>query len=194
MKRVAILLAAILFLPACGTDRAGDRAERLQKKFDSAYTCTAVLNVQIIREDETLGYTLDVSHSPEKTDCTVLKPEELSGVHAIAENSDALKLEYDGFVLDADSLDPQISGVSAAPLFFRALEDGYVLERSMERLTDTDNALRLSLELELDGKPLRVAAWFDKQDTPLYAEMERDGKIVAYLEFTDFNFGAILDE
>lgn len=194
MKKMAALLAAALLLTACGADRTEERVERLQDKYISAEECTAVLTAHIVREEETASYELSITHTREKTRVTVRKPEALAGISAEVGNDEALTLEYDGIVLDAGSVDPAVSGVTAVPLFFRAVEEGYMLEWSAGRWMETENALRLCFELELDGSPLLVAAWFDEEDEPLYAELERNGEIVAYLEFTDYEFGAILAE
>lgn len=192
MKKMTVLLIPVLLLTACGTERTEERGEQLQNRYHTAQECTAVLSERIVREDETSCYVLELRRTAGKTEITVREPEELAGVRAAVGSDEALTLEYDGIVLDAGSVDPAVSGVTAAPLFFRAVEEGYVLERSVGRWIDTDDALRLCFELELDGSPLLVAAWFDSEDKPLYAELERNGEIVAYLEFTDFEFGAIL--
>ena len=192
MKRFFALLAAALLLTACAARQEADgRADALQARYAEAAGCSARLDVAVVRETETLRYTLDMTKTEEETRIQVLAPGELAGVGATVEDDGALHLTFDGIVLDAGSAMPGVSALNAADIFLRAAAHGYITERNTEQFGETD-ALRLCLETEQDGEKLLVTAYFEETDRPLYAEIECGGEILAYLEFTDFIFNDIL--
>lgn len=189
LTAVAICLTALL--SACGAPRTDARAENLQRHYAETRGCTARAAVSVVRETETQRYVLSLSRADDQTRVTVVEPEALAGVSAVVGSGDELTLEFDGMALDAGSLDPRVSAVNAADILLRAAAEGWITERSYERYGDVE-ALRLCFETEQTGGKLLVAAWFDDGDAPLYAEIERDGEILAYLEFTEFQFCDIL--
>lgn len=191
MKRLFLILTAAVLLTACSSQETDDRAEELQRRYASLDGCTATVDAAVVTGEETLHYTLETAQTGEETRVTVREPEELSGVSAVV-RGDALSLEFDGMVLDAGSLDPDVSAVNAVSIFLRAAAQGYVVEQGREACGDVKDALRLCFKTEHAGETLLVAAWFDAEDMPLYAEIERDGEILVYLEFTEFAFGDIL--
>ena len=194
MKRIfALLTAAALLLSACAARQEADsRTDELQSRYAGAKGCSARVDAAVVRETETLRYTLDVEKNGEETRIQVLAPEELAGIGATVRYDGSLRLTFDGIVLDAGSVMPGVSALNATDIFLRAAAHGYVTERNTERFGETGDALRLCLETEQDGGKLLVAAWFDEEDRPLYAEIERGGEILTYLEFTDFTFDDIL--
>lgn len=195
MKRflTVMICLTVLLLGACAAQRTDTRAEGLQRRYAAMSGCTARVTVSTVGETETRRYVLALSRSECQTHVTVVEPETLSGVSAVVGDGDALSLEFDGMVLDAGSLDPEISAVNAADILFHAAAEGWVTERNDERFEDVD-ALRLCFETEHAGEKLLVTAWFDADDAPLYAEIERGGEILAYLQFTDFQFCDILPD
>ena len=190
MKRLFALLVPLLLLSGCAAGQTDARAEDLQQKYAALSGCDARALVAVVRDGETRQYTLDIAKDGDETRVTVLEPEALSGVSAVV-SGDALSLEFDGMALDAGSADERISAVNATDIVLRAAASGYVTERNTERYEDTD-ALRLCFETEQGGERLYVTAWFDADDAPLYAEIERDGEVLAYLEFTSFQFHDII--
>ena len=192
MKRIFALAALLaLLLAACSTEQSDARVEDLQQRYAAMSGCDAFVDVAVVRGGETAQYALEITRDGDGTRVAVVEPEALSGVTAIVSGDDALSLSFDGMVLDAGSVDPDISAVNATDIMLRAAATGYVAERNSERFADTD-ALRLCFETEHAGGTLRVTVWFDAEDAPLYAEIEREGEVLAYLEFTDFTFRDIL--
>ena len=191
MKRWVALGMMLALLNGCAAQRTDTRAESLQRRYADLTQYTARVSVSMVRENENRNYALTVSHTADGTRVTVQEPEALAGVSAFVAADDALTLEYDGTVLEAGSIAPQVNAVNAADILLRAVAEGWVCERSYERWSGED-ALRLCFETERDGEKLLVTAWFRADDAPVYAEIERDGEILAYLEFTEFQFGDIL--
>ena len=191
MKRRMILFAALcVLLTSCAArDRQEDtRAEALQGRYAELAGCAARVTEELPRGEETLRYVLDVERGAEETRVTVSEPAELSGVTATVRRKDGtLRLEFDGTVLDAGSANPKVSALNAVDLVLRAAAEGYITERSTERFEDAE-ALRLCFETEYEGETLFCTAFFDAGDAPLYAELEQNGEILAYLEFTSFSF------
>ena len=193
MKRIFALLGVTVLLTACAARQEADgRADELQARYAAMEGCSAQVTAAVVREAETLRYTLDVEREESETRVRVLAPEELAGVGATVRRDGALRLMFDGVVLDAGSALPGVSAMNAADIFLCAAAQGYVTERNTERFGETEDALRLCFETEQDGEKLLVTAWFDEEDRPLYAEIACGGEILAYLEFTDFAFDDIL--
>lgn len=193
MKRIFALLSVAVLLTACAARQEADsRVDDLQSRYAGTEGCSARLDAAVVREAETLRYTLAVEKNGEETHVQVLAPEELAGVGAAVRHDGALRLTFDGVALDAGSVVPGVSALNATDIFLRAAAYGYVTERSTERFGETEGALRLCLETEEDGEKLLVTAYFDEADRPIYVEIECGGEILAYLEFTDFTFDDIL--
>lgn len=192
MKRFFALLAAVLLLTACAAEPTDTRVEDIQRRYAEMSGCTARLDVTVARADTNEVYTLDVERNDGGTRVTVVDPEALAGVTARVENDGALQLQFDGMLLDAGSAGRDVSALNAADILLNAAAGGYVKEQSGERYDGVSDALRVCFETAVNGETLLVTAYFDAEDAPLYAEIERDGEILAYLEFTDFAFGDIL--
>lgn len=184
MKRILFCFAAALLLTGCAARQSDARADAIQARYAAMGGYAARVETAVVRETETARYALEVVGDGESTRVTVLAPEELAGVAATVEG-DALTLTFDGMALDAGSVDPGVSALNAVDVALRAAAEGWIVEQNAERFADVD-ALRLCFETERGGEPLRVAVWFNEQGLPLYAELERGGAVVAYLEFTDF--------
>ena len=192
MRRIVILLAAALLLSGCAADRTDIRAETLQQTYAAMSGCNARAEETVVLDGETRRYVVDVAKDGGTTRVTVVEPEALAGVSASVTDG-VLALEYDGMVLDAGGTGTEISAMNAADIVLRAVAEGWITERNTERFEGTD-ALRLCFETEQGGETLLVTAYFDAADTPLYAELERDGRVLAYLRFTDFAFCDILTD
>ena len=192
MKRyVAMLLCLAALLSGCAAERTDARAETLQQKYAAMDGYAATVELTTAERDESTRYRLDVKREGEETRVTVLEPEAIAGVSATV-SGDALSLAYDGMALDAGGAATELNAVNGTDVVLRAAAEGFITEQNHERYGDAD-ALRLCLETELNGETLHVAVWFDEQDAPLYAEIERDGWVMQYLEFTNFTFGGIVD-
>ena len=192
MKRIFALLAAVLLLTACAAERTDTRVSDLQRRYAGTNGCTARLDVTVVRGEANEVYTLDAERNDGGTRVTVVEPEALAGVTARVQNDGALRLQFDGMLLDAGSASANVSALNAVDIVWNAVADGYVTEQNTERYGDVSDALRVCFETAVNGETLLVTAYFDDEDAPLYAEIERGGEILAYLEFTDFAFGDIL--
>ncbi|MBE7003822.1 MAG: hypothetical protein E7425_06005 [Ruminococcaceae bacterium] len=186
MKRVVLFLAAALLLTGCAAREEG--AESLQARYAAMEGCEADVRVTVERGEEQSVYALSVRRADGETRVAVREPEVLSGVSAVVRDDEALTLEYDGMVLDAGSLAPEVSAVNAVSILLRAAAEGAVVERGVESRGDGTEARFLCLETEHAGETLRVAACFNAEDAPIYAEIIKNDRVLVYLEFTAFRF------
>ena len=192
MKRYAAMLIGLAaLLSGCAAEQTDTRAEDLQRKYAAMDGYAATVELTTAERDESTRYRLDVKSEGGETRVTVLEPEAIAGVSAMV-SGDALSLTYDGMALSAGGAATELNAVNGTDVVLRAAAEGFIAEHNHERYGDAD-ALRLCLETELNGETLHVAVWFDEQDAPLYAEIERDGWVMQYLEFTNFTFGGIVD-
>ena len=192
MKRYAAMLIGLAaLLSGCAAEQTDTRAEDLQRKYAAMDGYAATVELTTAERDESTRYRLDVKREGEETHVTVLEPEAIAGVSAVV-SGDALSLTYDGMALAAGGAATELNAVNGTDAVLRAAAEGFITEQNTERYGDTD-ALRLCLETELNGETLYVTAYFDANDAPLYAEIERDGWVMQYLEFTNFTFGGIVD-
>lgn len=194
MRRWSIFgLAALLtlILVGCGAAAEEDRIPTIQKRYAAAAGYSAVAELRLAREDEETRYTLRVDAAEEGASVTVLAPELLAGVTAHLD-ADALKLEYDGLVLDAGGTIDSLCAVNCLPLTLRAVAEGYVVEENEETFDDIQHALRACFESEASGETLRYTVWFSADDLPLYAEIAKNEEIAIYMEFTSFTFCDII--
>ena len=103
----------------------------------------------------------------------------------------SLTLEYDGTILDAGTLSPRISALSAVPLLLDAFPQAYLDSCGSETL-EGEETLRADFSVTLGGEAFAGTIFFNAGGAPVYAEIAQDGKIIAAAEFTDFIFGDIL--
>lgn len=182
---------AALLLSGCAAESTDTRAENLQQKYAAMDGYAATVELTAADRDESMHYRLDVRRQDGETRVTVLEPEAIAGVSATV-SGDALSLTYDGMALEAGGAPTELNAVNGTDLVLRAAANGFITEQNHEPYEGTD-ALRLCLETEQNGQTLRVTVYFDDQDAPLYAEIERDGWVMQYLEFTNFTFGGIVE-
>lgn len=196
MRRIVSLALSALFaltLTACGTEDTAARAETVRERCAERPAYTTEATVTLVREPDSISYTLRVEAAADETRVTVLAPALLAGTTARL-TGDALALEYDGLILDAGSAAKGLSAVNCVPLTLRAVADGTLLEQSEEAYGDCERALRLSLESEASGATLRYTVYFDASGAPLGAEIAENEKIAAFMEFTSFEFCAKISE
>lgn len=184
MKKSAILLL-VLLLTACAETSAERRAAELQEALLAMPAYRAEVKADLPRETETLHYAFTVEHDGEETVVTLTEPELLADVTATLTDG-ALRLSYGGVVLDAGTAGENVSGVNCAPLFLRAMAEGYVLRSAIEEFADEEKALFLVCESECSGEVLNYRGYFAADGTPLYGEIEKNEEIIAFLEFTNF--------
>ena len=185
--RKALLFAPMLMLllTACGVGGEKDVAASLQQQYAAVSAATLEAGVTCHYEGEERTYTLLCAYTPEKSNITVLSPENLAGISATLEG-DTLTLSYDDISLDAGSYSAaSISPVAALPKLMAAAATGYLTEQSEETVSDRP-CLRLAFDLSEDEETL-YTTWFDQETLlPLQSEISADGAVVFEVSWKRF--------
>ena len=185
--RKALLFAPMLMLllTACGGGGEKDVAASLQQQYAAVSAATLEADVTCHYEGEERTYTLLCAYTPEKSNITVLSPENLAGISATLEG-DTLTLSYDDISLDAGSYSAaSISPVAALPKLMAAAATGYLTEQSEETVSDRP-CLRLAFDLSEDEETL-YTTWFDQETLlPLQSEISADGAVVFEVSWKRF--------
>ena len=185
--RKALLFAPMLMLllTACGGGGEKDVAASLQQQYAAVSAATLEADITCHYEGEERTYTLLCAYTPEKSNITVLSPENLAGISATLEG-DTLTLSYDDISLDAGSYSAaSISPVAALPKLMAAAATGYLTEQSEETVSDRP-CLRLAFDLSEDEETL-YTTWFDQETLlPLQSEISADGAVVFEVSWKRF--------
>ena len=185
--RKALLFAPMLMLllTACGGGGEKDVAASLQQQYAAVSAATLEADVTCHYEGEERTYTLLCAYTPEKSNITVLSPENLAGISATLEG-ETLTLSYDDISLDAGSYSAaSISPVAALPKLMAAAATGYLTEQSEETVSDRP-CLRLAFVLSEDEETL-YTTWFDQETLlPLQSEISADGAVVFEVSWKRF--------
>ena len=185
--RKALLFAPMLMLllTACGGGGEKDVAASLQQQYAAVSAATLEADVTCHYEGEERTYTLLCAYTPEKSNITVLSPENLAGISATLEG-ETLTLSYDDISLDAGSYSAaSISPVAALPKLMAAAATGYLTEQSEETVSDRP-CLRLAFDLSEDEETL-YTTWFDQETLlPLQSEISADGAVVFEVSWNRF--------
>lgn len=189
------MMTLCLLLCACGGAGDTGAAGAARAPFQEMESCSMTAEVSAFYSDEVSVFTLRCDYAPEESTVEVLAPETAAGVKAVL-SGDGLTLTYEDDCLPAGPLSgEELSPASCLPRLMSALRDGWLLEENNEDWGDIP-CLRLSLEQTgADGGTADSTLWLKKDDyTPVRGEIAVDGKIILQAEFTDFQFGAILDK
>ena len=185
--RKALLFAPMLMLllTACGGGGEKEPASVLQQQYAAVSAATLEADVTCHYEGEERTYTLLCAYTPEKSNITVLAPENLTGISATLEG-ETLTLSYDDISLDAGSYSAaSISPVAALPKLMAAAASGYLTEQSEETVGERP-CLRLAFDLEGNDGTL-YTTWFDQETLlPLRSEISADGVVVFEVAWKNF--------
>ena len=175
---VPLLLILSLLLGGCANkNEARFRAfsEELRSRSDLELTA----QVRAEYDERSCSFTLRCSEDG-AGGCTVevTEPELIRGVRARM-SADGTKLLYDGVAVDTgEDGGTSLSPMGALPLLLRALRDGALDSAWTE---DGRCAVRLVPE---DG--IAVTVLFDEDMVPEYAEIEREGKTLYFIDVAEF--------
>ena len=174
---VPLLLILSLLLGGCtNKNEARFRAfsEELRARND------AVLTAQVRAEydDQSCAFTLRCAEDG-SGGCTVevIEPELIRGVRAHM-SADGTKLLYDGVCVDTGEGGSSLSPMGALPLLLGALREG-----ALDSVWKEDGCLAVRLVPEDD---IGVTVLFDADMRLDYAEIDRAGKTLFFIDVTEF--------
>lgn len=181
MKRLCLLYVLIfpLLLSACGGSRAAKRElDLLSRSLSSAEAVCVAANVRAEYEHKTVRFALEYTEDDSGALVTVVAPELISGISARVAK-DGTRIEYADLSLDTGSLDSKgLSPMSSIPILMRSLRQGHLDSYCSE---GEYTVLRL-----IPDDDYICTVWFDAAMTPVRAELQSDGRVVIYLEITDW--------
>ncbi len=191
------MILLCLALSACGGgQQKEDAASAYRAPYQSMDGCTMEARVICSQEGLEECYTLACTYHAEdgSAEVEVLEPEEISGVQA-ALGADGCTLECEELPFSVGAAGTRgLSPAGALPRLMSALREGWLLEQNAEELDGTA-CLRLCLEQTgPEGGKIVSVLWLKDDHTPLRGEIEEDGQVILQVEFTKFEFDAIVDE
>lgn len=187
------MITLCLLLCACG---GGEKqtAQAARAPYQEMESAQMTAEVTAFYGDEVSAFTLRCDYAPETSTVEVLAPETAAGVKARMDG-DGLTLLYEDDCLPAGPLSgEELSPASCLPRLMSALRGGWLLEENEEDWGE-DACLRLALEQTgAEGGKIVSTLWLRAEDhVPVRGEIAVDEKIILQAEFTDFQFGAILE-
>ena len=183
MKRIAIILALIIFLTGCGVHHAElDRAMELRAKLLAASGCSFDAMITADFGDKT--YTFSVGcQADEQGNVTfsVKEPETIAGITGTI-SGEGGKLIFDDTALTFELLaDGQVTPVSAGWLLVKTLRGGYVKSCGMD-----GDRVRLAVDDSYENDALHLDIWLGDGDLPVYAEILYKDRRILSLDVTNF--------
>ena len=187
----ALMISLSLLLSGCGKSGA-DTAQRLQEHYGTMETVRATAQMDFAYHDQLRSYTLCCSGGQGKYQVEVLAPEHLAGICA-AFDAEEQTLVFEEHLLDAGAVSQEkISPAAVLPQLMDALKTGYVFETGAQQKNGKE-CLYAGIDTTGETGKIVYSVWFSEEDlTPLYAEVWVENKIIVTLEFTEFEFNAIL--
>ena len=195
MRRVGLLLAAQMMILLCACGVPAEEEEDVLARYREMSGCAMTAQVAFSLEGQARSYTLSCDYDPGGTTTVeVLEPEGLRGLKAEMEGQ-ALRLRFEDLVLEAGTISGEdISPAQALPLLMRALREGWLLEQSREDWGETP-CRRVSCDLSGETDKIIATLWLREEDgAPLHGELAVGEEIIFRAEFTDFTFGATMEQ
>ena len=189
------MITLCLLLCACGGGGEKRTVQAARVPYQEMGSAQMTAEVTAVYGGEESAFTLRCDYAPEESTVEVLAPEEAAGVKAVL-SGDGLMLTYEDDCLPAGPLSAEeLSSASCLPRLLSALRDGWLLEQNREDWGG-EACLRLALEQTgTEGSKIVSTLWLKEEDhTPVRGEIAVDGKIILQAEFTDFQFGDILED
>ena len=187
----ALMISLSLLLSGCG-ERSVDTAQRLQERYSAMETVKATAQVDFTYQDQLRSYTLCCSGGEGKYEVEVLAPEHLAGIRAVFDG-EKQSLVFEDLCLDAGTVSREkISPAAVVPQLLEALGSGYIFETCFTERNDAQ-CLYAGIDTTAQTGKIVYGVWFSEETLqPLYAEVWVEDKIIFAVEFTEFEFNAIL--
>jgi len=188
----ALMISLSLLFSGCG-ERGADIAQRLQEHYAAMETVKTTAQVDFTYQDQLRAYTLSCCGGEGEYKVEVMAPEHLAGICAVFDG-EKQSLIFEDLCLDAGTVSREkISPAAVVPQLVEALKAGYIFETC---LAGRNGAECIYAGIDTSGQTGKIlySVWFSKESLePLYAEVWVEDKIIFTVEFTEFEFNAILN-
>lgn len=184
MKRIALLLCALLLLTGCsGKNQDLDAAMNLRSKLLSK---AVSFDAQVTADygDKTYTFSMNCKADTQgNLTFTVVEPEIISGITGKVSATGG-KLVFDDVALGFDLMaDEQFSPVSGPWLLMKTLRSGYLTSCNRE-----GDALRISIDDSYNDDALHLDIWLNGEDVPVRGEIMWQGRRLLTISVKNFTF------
>lgn len=183
MKRLAFLLAVLLFLSGCSSsDSAIDPAVKLRNQLLEGSGCSFTAEISADYGDEVYEFALDCIFDQQgNMSFTVVKPETIESITGKVEASGG-SLTFDESILAFPVLaDDLLTPVSSPWFMVNALRSGYLVACGKDR-----DGYQIKLDDSFTDHMIRVDVWTDQQLKPLSGEIQWDGRRILTIKVIDY--------
>ena len=180
MKRsiFPLLLCLCLLLTGCGKSKAETAFEAFSETLGETEALSFTAQVRAEYDDQSCSFTLRCAEDG-SGGCAVevIEPELIRGVRAHM-SADGTRLLYDSVCVDTGEGGSSLSPMGALPLLLGALREG-----ALDSVWKEDGCLAVRLVPEDD---IGVTVLFDADMRPDWAEIDRAGKTLFFIDVTEF--------
>ncbi|MBR4869539.1 MAG: hypothetical protein IKU12_02025 [Oscillospiraceae bacterium] len=188
----ALMISLSLLLSACGKSGA-DTAQQIREHYSAMESARVTAQMEFAYQDQLRSYTLCCSGGKGKYKVEVLAPEHLAGICA-AFDGEEQTLVFEDLALDAGTVSREkISPAAVLPQLMEALQTGYIFETAVQT-KDGEECIYAGIDSTGETGKIVYSVLFSQEElAPLYAEVWVEDKNIFALEFTEFEFNAILN-
>jgi hypothetical protein len=184
LKRIALLLCALLLLTGCsGKNEEMDTALGLRSKLLSK---AVSFDAQITADYADKTYTFSMKCQADtqgNLTFTVIEPELISGITGTVSATGG-KLTFDDVALSFELLaDGQFSPVSGPWILMKTLRSGYLTSCTQE-----GDAFRISIDDSYKEDALHLDIWLNSEDAPIRGEIMWQGRRLLSIDVKNFTF------
>ena len=189
---LALMISLCLLLFGCG-ERGADAAQRMRERYSAMQTVCATAQVDFAYQNQFRSYTLCCSGGQGKYEVEVLAPEHLAGISA-AFDGEKRTIVFEDLCLDAGAVsEEKISPAAVLPQMMEALSGGYIFETCVQQ-RNGEECIYAGIDTTGETGKIVYSIWFSQEELlPLYGEVWVEDKIIFTVEFTEFEFDAILN-
>ena len=184
MRKLLTLLLIMLSLSGCtAKNHELEQMMTFRASLLSAMGCQFSANITADYHDELYQFTLDCQCDEEgNLYFEVQTPESISGINgSIRGSGGKIYFENETALAFETMADGQITPITAAWVFVKALRSGYVTSCGIE-----DDDTRVSIEDSYQENGLRLDIWFTPENNPKHAEILWKDRRILSLDVVDF--------
>lgn len=183
MKKLWVLVAAVLLVGCSGETAEIDRGIALRERLLSCDSCTFETVITADFGDKTYAFTLGCQgYSDGSLSFTVEEPDSISGISGILSvTGGKITFDEDRAVAFPMLAEGALTPVSGPWILYNTLRSGFLLAGGMD-----GQWLRLTLNDTYEEDALQVEVWLDDENRPVMAEILWQGRRVLSLEVRNF--------
>ena len=182
MKKVVVLLCAVLFLTGCSAETELEQAIAFRGDLLAGQGCSFTAHVTADYGDELQEFTMECrGDASGRITFQVTAPETIAGITGTLSETGG-NLTFDETALHFELLaEGTLSPVSAPWIFLSTLRGGYIVSACTE-----ENLLHLSIDDSYADDAFRLDIWLDENRNPIRGEILCEGMRILTLNIGKF--------